>query len=492
MKKILITLGALSVFAFTSCGLLINAGLNNQDSSGNNNSGSNPYESSKITYISSNYWGKWQRMDTGEYFYIDNHYVYKGETPVAYSSWNNNIFHNGEFGMDKYQFDGENILKVTDKNNNQFLLFRVGGGSRSFTAAISGMDKYANVNGVSRAIATIGNYKGNRTNVNNSSDTQEVSPTQDGTLTFTGAVAGDAQTITITSADSSNAVTGINITPEYDGENIGTIPIIEKGSFGFKTSYTIDSDEQGFCYGNNTKTYKLKLNFVNIGDSVCGTSRYKLSCDDPKFQILDGKTSKTLNTLEPGKGEEVELSVRYGEVLTGYTDVKISIDVTSNNIDLVTGENITKIWRDSVVVRFYKGMISFSINAKNINPSNTRSNLNGYFIFPDKRAKRFEVDSGKTTNVMIPWSEKDYILAFSGATADTEMAYSFGFTKMATLDSLTDIDSDEWFNEVIIERVPNNSSSTAERINDVSKAKRGYLQYGDLDFYIINCKDVEM
>lgn len=486
MKKILITLGALSVFAFTSCGLLINAGLNNQDSSGNNNSGSNPYESSKTTYISSNYWGKWQRMDTGEYFYIDNHYVYKGETPVAYSSWNNNIFHNGEFGMEKYQFDGENILKVTDKNNNQFLLFRVGGGSRSFTAAISGMDKYANVNGVSRAIATIGNYKGNRTNVNNSSDTQEVSPTQDGTLTFTGAVAGDAQTITITSADSSNAVTGINITPEYDGENIGTIPIIEKGSFGFKTSYTIDSDEQGFCYGNNTKTYRLTLELVNIGDSSCGTSEYEIESIDKNLIIVSGEVSGNFTTITPGNSKTVSLLVKYGELTKSYVDAPISIVVKSSGKN-AAGSTVIKVWNDKVLVRFYRGMVSFSINSRNFD-SNSSAKLHGYFIYPDNRAKRFDVSAGKTTTVMIPWSDKDYILAFSGATAVNEMAYSFGFTKMTTLADL----SGKWTIEEINGYESNNFTTEAKRISNLSVPVKAYLTDGDLDFYIINCKDVEM
>ena len=44
----------------------------------------------------------------------------------------------------------------------------------------------------------------------------------------------------------------------------GTIPIVEKGMYGFKTTYSIDSDAQGFCYGNLIKTYKLTLKINNI------------------------------------------------------------------------------------------------------------------------------------------------------------------------------------------------------------------------------------
>ena len=41
---------------------------------------------------------------------------------------------------------------------------------------------------------------------------------------------------------------------------MGTIPIVEKGMYGFKTTYSINGDGQGFCYGNLYKTYSLTLN----------------------------------------------------------------------------------------------------------------------------------------------------------------------------------------------------------------------------------------
>ena len=115
-----------------------------------------------------------------------------------------------------------------------------------------------------RAAQTGQGMNGRRENKENDSDTENVTTDQNGNAEFTNSVADDEQTITID--DGNGNEISVTVTSGYDGENLGSLPIVEKGMYGFKTTYVIDSDDLGFCYGNNYKYYNLELDFNNIGD----------------------------------------------------------------------------------------------------------------------------------------------------------------------------------------------------------------------------------
>lgn len=450
MKKSLFTL--LLGFLFTGCVFNTIAPDKNSGNENDNDGGSK-------ASISKEYWGTWIQMDTGNEYYIDGSCIYK-------SAFSSKKYSKVQDGISGYALENENVLK---KGNISF--FRKGGSSRNFTIQVSGFsDSYSRSD---RAVSTgKQGIKGRRENGNNSSDVETTTSDEEGKTSFTDAVADDPQTVTTEDG------TQTTVTPEYDGQDMGTIPIVEKGMYGFKTTYSINSDDQGFCYGNLYKTYSLTLNLNNIGYITCATSVYEISCEDSNLEFVTGSRTGNFSSIEPGSAKNVELNVRYGKLYDEYVDVPLKIKITDSRY--------ARTWNDSITLRFYKGLVSFRINSRNFD-ANSKATLNGFFIYPDGRSKRFIVSAGNTRTIMIPWSFKDYILVFSGATATNEMGYSFGFTDRTQLASL----NGTWTVDEILRYETNNTVASAYRVNDLNKPVKAYLGDGDIDYYIINNSSVE-
>lgn len=422
--------------------------------------GGDAWDREKFVYgnsIPKEYWGTWIRMDTGAEYYIDAHFVYEKNL-----SRGNSI---RQSGIDGFSFDGENVLI-----NGNYRYFRKGGGNRSFSLTTAGFS-----NSFSRAV-TIGKQgvTGRRQNKNNSADREEKTSDSKGNLEFTDAVADDEQEIIINSDSSKTTIT---VTPQYDGENVGTVPIVEKGKYGFKTSYKINGDAQGFCYGNSFAKYTLQLSFKNVGVEDCAASVYVISCNDSKLKI-DGNVTGNFTTITAGNSNDITLLVQYGTVIDEYVDVPINISITDRKYE--------QTWEDSVTLRFYKGVINVKVNARNFN-STYGSTLKGFFIYPDGRSKRFTVSNKSSATLTIPWSEKDYILAFSGATADNEMAYSFCINDKVPLANLDGIWSLSEMNAY-----KSNSTKTAYKVTNFSNPVKAYLGAGDVEFFTFNVKNLEV
>jgi len=108
--------------------------------------------------------------------------------------------------------------------------------------------------------------------------------------------------------------------------------------------------------------------------------------------------------------------------------------------------------------------------------------LNGFFIYPDGRSKHFSVTTGSSTTVLIPWSSKDYILAFSGAVSSAqEIGYSF----CLSTSSLADL-SGTWTAKDGKAYEPNNKIAEAYQITNLETPTKAFLGKDDIDFYKIN------
>lgn len=462
--------------------------------------------------ISSDFWGSWIRMDTGDEIYIDAYKITEADNSSKVI----------QRGIDGYTKDSENVMiqKSSLGSSGNIVYFRKGGAARNFTIGISGFvdndDENASraVSGdnsravpgdTSRAVSSFKDVKVKRLNGNNMKDTQTVSLSSDGVAHFTAAVADDPQSLTIIplNIDTSNIseTSSVSMTPSFDGENLGTLPIIEKGSWGFKTTYTIDSDEQGLCFANDYKTYELKLSFKNIGDDTCGTSKYSITCDDSNFKFSDSETPTNsseidgnFTSIEPSKSKDISLNVKYGSLSKEHVDVPLKITITDSTS--------SKTWNDSITLRFFRGQVAINVNARSIDQNNPNVNLNGFIIYPDGRAKQFTVSSKnlttKTERVLVPWNTKDYILAFSGATASTEVGYSFaieGKAKLADLSgtwSISEINAYDSESGSQKYSGKNNSSATPAVITDYSVPVKAFLNMNDIDFYSINVSSADI
>ncbi|MCR5401407.1 MAG: bacterial Ig-like domain-containing protein [Treponema sp.] len=431
--------------------------------------------------ISREYWGSWIQMDTGDEYYIDCESIYQ-----IYSSTYKSLVQNGISG---YSLDGQNVLC---KGAN-VRYFRKGGSARSFSLSVSGFEGTS-----SRAVSAISSLKMKRVNQKNTADSQTVEVDSLGQAHFTASVADDSQLLTLipdvigsgtsggnseNDSESQKELSAVLLLPSYDGENMGTIPLVEEGKYGFKVTYSIDSDQQNLCYGNYNKTYELALNLNNVGNATCETSSYNISCNDSAFEFVSGESRGNFSSIEPGKSKSLSFEVRYGKLNQEYADVPVNISITDSRTGLT--------WNDSVTLRFYRGPVALKVNARNIDTSSSSSSytgqLKGFVIFPDGRSKRFTVDAGQTSTVLVPWSKSDYILAFTGATAESEMAYSFGFKDTCELADLSGI----WSAEEINAYEDNNSIGRASRITDLSQPAKAYLKLNDVDFYSINCGQID-
>ena len=455
--------------------------------------------------ISKEYWGTWIRMDTGGEYYIDsssiiqrlvtssNNYrktssrYYPDANALAESysnsssgnnSYNNNDYSNNNYNnysivestiatnVNGYVLDGDNVMK-----NGSIVYFRKGGSARDFTMTVTGFSD-------SRTIRAINTGKqgisGKRENKGNSGDNETVTSDTNGNLNFTGAVADDIQKITIGSTTSAEVI------PQYNGENLGSIPVLEEDSYGFKTTYSIDSDEQGYCFGNDYKEYSLSIQMTNVGSVPCETSYYEVTCNDSNLKFISGKKTGNIYTLNAGDSNTFSFTVKYGTITEEYKDVPINISITDSS-------EYEKTWNDTVILRFYKGLVPLRVKAHNITDSyNSYGSLNGFVIYPDGRSKRFTVNSDSTETIQIPYSTSDYILAFSGADNKSEKAYSFGFPEKTDLADL----SGDWLPSEIKAYEPNDSTTTAANLTDLTKPVRAYLKANDIDFYTVNCSSL--
>ena len=400
------------------------------------------HEAKPAQSIPKEYWGTWIQMDNGKEYYIDFEAVKTSSGSYT------------EESIGDFSFDGANILR-----KGSTVYFRKGGSARSFSTTVSGFSdsRAARMSSGTNVMAA------GRRSTKNSADSQTVISDENGKCKFSDAVAGDAQIIT---------VSGISATvnPNYDGENCGTIPIVESGAYGFKTTYEINGDEQGFCYGNNYKNYSLTLKLTNIGFKTCSTSVYEISCDDSKLSFVSEENlTGNFSSIEPEKYKEIDLRVKYGDLTEEYVDVPIKISITDSDYE--------RTWEDTVTLRFYKGVVKLNVDTHTFG---NYASLNGFLIYPDGRSSRFS-GSG---DVLIPWSEKDYMLAFSGAVSgDDEIGYVFGFEGKTTLPDI----SGNWTIAEVNAYEPNDSTKTSYKVENLSQPIKAYLKPGDIDFYTINC-----
>ena len=405
-----------------------------------------------VDSIDERYWGTWIQMDTGDEYYIDSKSVYYSKSKI-------------QDGLSGYTLDSSGL--VLQKGSTVF--FRKGGGKRSFKASFSGFDNSAFARAAGTGNQTI---SGRRQNVSNAADSETFTAITDGDeITFAGGVADDSQQITVDGSD-----TDVTVYPQYDGEHIGTIPVVETGKYAFKTTYTVSNiDDQGFMYGNMLGKYKATFDFTNVGSATCETSVYEISWDDNNLRSDGLARTGNFSSIEPGKSKSVTGTFYYyGNFSEEYKDVTINITIQDSRYG--------QTWHDYVVMRFYRGWVDMKVTARNFETGNSSNSnnveLKGFLIYPDGRSKRFVVPAGNTNTVSVPWSTSDYYIVLSGATTATEVGYSFG-TSVADL-------SGTWSINEINAYEPNDSIAAASVVIRLDNPVKSYLKPNDLDYYKVN------
>lgn len=486
---LLITFSAMCLI--TSCGHGSSGGKSSGDDSGNSGSSTGNIDPTKPSVdksgkINAGYWGSWIRMDTGNKIVITDEEIEGG----------------GEYDITKFQLESTNVLVYNGDGNPRF--FRDSGYARSFTARVAGLssaraagEEFDTVNKV------LPDVKVSRKNNSNQSDAQESKTNAQGIVQFSGAVADSAQNIKVTRG---KTTVELDMEPHYDGEDMGIIPVIEDGSCSFKvgygTGYNLNIESQDYFYSDHS--YNITLYIKNIGDEEISLGYYEISCEDENlyFQAPDPNTldyqdlsplSAATGTIEK-QGEEgaeklIKICLSYSNVVDEYKDVPIKISIKDYGTE--------REWIDYVTLRFYKRPVYITVAA--YNPL-SQDNLHGFLISPDGKSQFFNVSSGQSRVIAVPWTadeSKKHTLVFSGANANSEMFYAFKVSNI--------IEGSTW-NQTVYDwtllqnNIPeqmnliksfegkdgNNSEAAASVIEDCCAPTVSYIQKNDIDYFTFN------
>jgi hypothetical protein len=159
----------------------------------------------------------------------------------------------------------------------------------------------------------------------------------------------------------------------------------------------------------------------NTGTEDATACTYSLTLDDG-LTLVSGNTSAVLGTVEPGSR-----NTKYLPLTVSCTSVQNEYEFKTIHIQ-ITDAIHNKTWNDSVSLRFNKKSVSFNIAAQ--------SNVQGVILAPTGKAYQF---SGTNTMVTVPWSSKDYLVVFCGASANTETVYSLALMSNRTKDSVVSL-----------------------------------------------------
>jgi uncharacterized repeat protein (TIGR02543 family) len=263
--------------------------------------------------------------------------------------------------------------------------------------------------------------------------------------------------------------------PEYEPP-VTPIPVVSDG-VNLKVSIrpVDESVDTTLLYANGL-SMEFLLEVENIGNEDCTAATYEIDYDDTYLAVNDPAKNNRLGTLTPKE--------------QGGTTYKKTIPLTitpkplSGNLALVDAEIgvkindtiVKKTWNDSVSIRYNRAKIPFRFRSE--------YPVQGIIKVPGGKTHHFRTSGSSygdyTYNIELPWSTEEYFIIFSGATAETEAAYSLGINTAPSGDFIT-------FNEPGIYE-PNDGEEDAVLIEN-SDSIMAYLHGGsrtDIDYYRIN------
>jgi hypothetical protein len=243
------------------------------------------------------------------------------------------------------------------------------------------------------------------------------------------------------------------VTPKGDGDDVGTITITDGMNFkttGPKDTLLMDGQQ-----------HSITLSITNTGTEDAIAVNYHLEFENGL--ISSGATKGILGTIEPGRTSTINTSLGYNPQDRYYLRKKIFITMTDpiNN----------KTWKDSISVRFYDSSKDIPFSMRATKP------VSGIIISPNYQTFRF---SGSNAYLRLQRSPGEYLVVFSGASADTEAVYSFSIkgNSVNNLDDFADTGNYE----------PNNTEQTAVDLQQVGDIV-SYLHKNDIDYYKFNIYD---
>ncbi len=397
------------------------------------------------------YWGEWRSLDQSETWLISSTSI-----KVNGSEMTSNVV------LSK---PSDNVIAV-NRDKRTYCIYAI----RTASSLIKG-----NVKSID---ASRGSEEGYLSviiqNVKDRNDRIETQTNESGEFTADDLVLGDAYNVTIGSSS-------INVTPSYDGEDIGTVTLKHGVNFKVLVSNTNRDMYAGAVY------YSMNLIIENIGDENCTAASYSLTWDDGLDVRNNYSEGFLLRTVASGETKTIPISVRCEPIDSNYEIRKLNLRITDKD---------GNIWDDSVSLKFYGDSATINVVSEDERP------ISGVIIGD---GKTFSITNKNNYSVIVPIIDEEYLMVFSGAIANasrnTECAYSVGVDCTATSAEklLTELNLDTNSYE------PNDDEINATKISS-GKTIVSYLYENDIDYYscslnrasdsqaaiINNSKDVEL
>jgi len=355
-------------------------------------------------------WGEWIRMDTGNTWYIASNYITTSDSKdnITIQKQSGNVI---------------KVTKTTSANTSIFYLYASRILNGSFSGSVAGMDNVRSIINSRAAVGGSGLGGINVTISNRKDKANEVKATTDdnGNFTAEGVIPGDSYEII------GNGFS-IPVYPNNSGEDVGTVTVTDGAnlitSIRPQATYTTSSEYYDMMRLYPGTDYKLKIVVENVGTGDCRAALYELklpenlvivSTNESSTAIPIDNTRGTLSTIEPGKSGEIYITVRCNGITDEYEHLNIGIE---------TKDRSGKTWHDSVSLKFNEEKVNFRVFAN--------KQVRGIVIVPNVKAYYFTTSYSNVTNignihnatVQVPKYSDDYLIVFSGATANTESIFS--------------------------------------------------------------------
>jgi fibronectin type 3 domain-containing protein len=478
MKKILL-IGFCVMLALFGC-----KSPHNDDDDGNTgtnqNNGEEPQtpETQEGWRYAQGLWGEWIRIDTAEVWHITS-----DKASYVKSDTSETVDVTASVQLKKEP--EERVIEVTEGARRYFLY-----ASRTATARFTG--KIANEAGGSLSVLpspsanvidggaddfidgfsdgplfSFGAATGvtvSARNITNSANTVQTTTDEYGDFAIEGIIPGDEYEL------SSGGQTTV-VRPLTDGSDVGVITLTS--GLNFKTSITpVDENvDMALLYAkhdaNDTSSmYQFNIDVQNTGSENCNVAIFSLAVD-PGLVILEQPANRILGTIVPGAKKTIPVTVS--------CDVPESANVLKKIY--VTIQGVGKLWNDTVALRFHKTTTTYYFASA--------LPTQGIVIAPDAKTYHFktnvvsEFNGAYTTTLTMPWSNKDYLVVFSGATLETESPYSFNVNAAPNADYVSNV-------EFALANEPANDREIGATSITENEGATGYLHTGDIDYYKVN------
>jgi hypothetical protein len=393
-------------------------------------------------------WGEWIRMDTGKTWYITSNYM------------DNDASSNKKLELKK---QSEKVIEVAEKDQNtektlqKYYLYasRIPNGSFSGAIVGDGSDRA----GLGRSMDGMGGISVVVSNLNDAANEASTKTDGQGNFTVEGTIPGDKYEVT---AGGQTTV----VSPNTDGEDIGNVTVTGGANFKISINPNSNSVDMMRLYAGTASSKDLIFNIEvqNTGTENCVAAMYRITAPSGLVVVPpNGFFEDNLRTILSGKKRRIPIGVICDTISEESVYKTIGITITDVN---------KKVWNDSVSLKFNRESITFYITSDGKTP--------GVVIVPSAKAYYFSTSYKSSTSpysasVTVPkYSNKVYLVAFSGATADTETKYSLGVGVNADVDFSGLVPSHN--------HEPNNTEDTATIIQPGETIK-SYLHQNDIDYF---------